>query len=188
MPPDTRASVNESRAGRHGLLHPVLHPCRGPLVDEGGHPRLCVTRVTHDDLAHPVGQSGQEVVADGLDDDDPLHADAGLPRGVIAAADHRVGGRVEVGIIGHDERRVGAELEQHLGRRRIAGDLVPDDRRAGEGHHPDPPVRGQRDADLGTARDELHHRGTATRSSEQPRGRGARATAWPTGSAAPAWR
>ena len=86
----------------------------------------------------------EELLAHRLDHDDPLHADAGLPRGVVAAADHRVGGRVEVGVLGHDEGGVGPELEQHLGRGGVSGDLVPDRGGPGEGDCADPRVRGQR--------------------------------------------
>ncbi len=152
---DDRTTVHEGRSRRDSRLDPVADPRRRALVDEGGNPGVGRARVADDDLTHPSRQRGEERLADHLDDEHALHADARLPRGVVPAADDRVGGRVEVGIIGDDEGRVRPELEKHLGRRGVARDLVTDGRRPGEGHGADPPVRRQRHSHVHSPRHEL---------------------------------
>ena len=141
-----------------------------------------------DHVAHPRGQPLEEGLAHRLDDDDALDADAGLARGVVAAAHHRVGGRVEVGVLGHDEGGVRAELEQHLGGCGVPGDLVPDGGRPGEGHGADPAVGGQRRADVHAAGDQLDRGARAPGRRERLAHQRGPATGSPAASAARAWR
>jgi hypothetical protein len=128
-----------------------------------------VARVTDDDSAHPGGETRQELLAYGIHDDDPLHADARLSRRVVPTTDDRIRGGVEVGVCRHDERRIGPELEQDLGRRSVPRDLVSDGGGPGEGHRTDPAVRRQRHPHFRAAGHQLDsRRGAAGRCERLP--------------------
>ena len=92
--------------------------------------------VAHAQLLHGVDQLGDEGVVHAVLHQQAIGADAGLAGVAVLARDRALHGRVEVGVVEHDERRVAAEFERQLLERAgaLLHQLLADRGRAGEGH------------------------------------------------------
>ena len=118
--------------------------------DERAEVGVLVVGIADHDLAHQLGDAGDEVVVERARDDRPGRGGA-----VLAGVDQRAGDRaldrgLEVGVVEHHERRLAAELE--VGAVTVHGrgghHLAADRRRPGERHHVDVGMPDQRGADV----------------------------------------
>ena len=128
-------------------------------------------RVADDDLAHHLGDPGDEVVVDVARDDRTRRGGA-----VLAGVDQRTGDRaldrgVEVGVVEHHERRLPAEFQ--LGAVAVQGGrghhLAADRGGPGERHQVDVAMAGQGGADVAPgAGDDVEHPGGQTGLAGEP--------------------
>ena len=114
-----------------------------PLLDPVFH------AVAHFHRCCYLGQAASELVIDSVLHEDAVGADTGLA-GIAVFRGHGAGdGRIDIGIVEDDQRRVAAELEAHLLQRvgALAHQDAADFGRTGEGHLADTVVIAQRFAD-----------------------------------------
>ncbi len=108
-----RTPGDDPRAGVSSPLHEPLDALQLALADEGPHVGRGIGRVAHPDGLRVALEAGQELLVDRPLDIDPRGRGAVLAGVDEAAGDRASGGRVEVGVVVHDERRLAAELEMH---------------------------------------------------------------------------
>ena len=90
-----------------------------------------------------VDEELSEAVVDIAVDVDPLHADAVLARRPEGAGDAGLGRPLDIGVVPHDDRRVGAELHADLLEPGLGDDAFAGLDAAGEADHADSWVRHQ---------------------------------------------
>ena len=147
-------TYEELRACGLGLLDPLRDPRARALVDHGADVGRLLGRIAHDQCLHLREEALEEAVDDGPLDIDPLDGDAALPGEGEGVRGELRGGKVEIGVGGHDDRRRVAELQPNALLGRALGDAPPDAARAGERDHPDAFVLDQDVADLAGRADE----------------------------------
>ena len=148
---DERASLCRRRLDRRG------DGGEGGAVDQRPDERAVAQRVADRHRGVGLGEALDELVVDGVVDDQTAQAGAPLP----GSSDRREGdaahGEVEVGAGGDDRRVVAAELEDHApepsGDDRRHGPAHP--RRPGRRHDGDVGVSGEGGPDVGTALEHL---------------------------------
>src|SRR5262249_52482410 len=98
----------------------------------------------HLHLRDLCGELRRERVVDAVLDEEAIAAHAGLAGIAVLRRDRAVDGRVEIGVVEYEERRVAAELERHLlhRRRALRHQLAPDVSRTSERELPNDRVRG----------------------------------------------
>ncbi|ABA49037.1 hypothetical protein BURPS1710b_1050 [Burkholderia pseudomallei 1710b] len=156
------AAAAQHRAFRERVVDERVAALDGLRVDHRAEHDGPVARIAQRQRRGLVGELRDERVGDPLVDDDPLGRHADLPGIRERAERSRRDGRVEIGVVEHDERRLAAELE-HGGLqmpRAALGDDPAHPRRAREVHAAHGRVRDHRVDDGagigGRVRHEVH--------------------------------
>jgi ParB family chromosome partitioning protein len=108
----TIATERHSRAFVDGIPDVHLHFLDRPHVDEWTLRHSLLESVAHLELtARHLGKTCRELLVDSLLDQQAVGTNAGLAAVAILGGHGPLDGRIQVGVIEHDERRVAAQLE-----------------------------------------------------------------------------